>query len=88
MPRRRLRSGSFFTLETDGRLPSGQTLQAVIQTVDAQADKAPAYYMINCAHPTHFAAELDADAVGRAHRGLESECLLPQPCGAGCEPSI
>ena len=30
--------------------------------MDAQADKAPAYYMINCAHPTHFAAELDADA--------------------------
>jgi homocysteine S-methyltransferase len=30
--------------------------------VDAQADKAPAYYMINCAHPTHFAAELAADA--------------------------
>ena len=51
-----------FTLETDGRLPSGQTLRAAIQTVDAQADKAPAYYMINCAHPTHFAAELDADA--------------------------
>jgi S-methylmethionine-dependent homocysteine/selenocysteine methylase len=47
-----------FTLETDGRLPSGQTLRAAIQTVEAQADKAPAYYMINCAHPTHFAAEL------------------------------
>lgn len=48
-----------FTLETDGRLPSGQTLRAAIQTVDAQADKAPAYYMINCAHPTHFVDALE-----------------------------
>jgi len=43
-----------FTLETDGRLPSGQTLQDAITQVDRETGKAPAYYMINCAHPTHF----------------------------------
>lgn len=43
-----------FTVETDGRLPSGQTLGAAIEEVDAATGNAPAYYMINCAHPTHF----------------------------------
>ncbi len=43
-----------FTLETDGRLPSGQTLSAAIEQVDEETGNAPAYYMINCAHPTHF----------------------------------
>ena len=43
-----------FTLETDGCLPTGQTLQEAIDTVDAATDKVTAYYMINCAHPTHF----------------------------------
>ncbi len=47
-----------FTLETDGRLPSGATLQNAIETVDAETRRAPAYYMINCAHPTHFDATL------------------------------
>ena len=43
-----------FTLETDGRLPSGQALAGAIAQVDDATDGAPAYYMINCAHPTHF----------------------------------
>jgi homocysteine S-methyltransferase len=47
-----------FTVETDGTLPSGEPLGASIQAVDADAEAfgydAPAYYMINCAHPTHF----------------------------------
>jgi S-methylmethionine-dependent homocysteine/selenocysteine methylase len=43
-----------FTLETDGRLPSGQALGGAIQQVDDATESAPAYYMINCAHPTHF----------------------------------
>ena len=47
-----------FTVETDGRLPSGQTLPAAIAQVDAATDRAPVYYMINCAHPTHFAGVL------------------------------
>jgi homocysteine S-methyltransferase len=44
-----------FTVETDGRLPSGPTLRAAISAVDDATDNAPAYYMVNCAHPDHFA---------------------------------
>ena len=43
-----------FTVETDGRLPTGQTLGDAVAQVDAATKAAPAYYMINCAHPTHF----------------------------------
>jgi homocysteine S-methyltransferase len=43
-----------FTVETDGRLPSGMSLRAAIEEVDAESDRAAAYFMINCAHPTHF----------------------------------
>lgn len=43
-----------FTVETDGRLPSGQTLKDAIEDVDAATGNAPAYYMLNCAHPAHF----------------------------------
>lgn len=43
-----------FTVETDGRLPSGQTLRAAIEQVDKATSSYPCYYMINCAHPTHF----------------------------------
>jgi S-methylmethionine-dependent homocysteine/selenocysteine methylase len=44
-----------FTVETDGNLPTGQRLKDAIAQVDAVTNNAPAYYMINCAHPTHFA---------------------------------
>ncbi|UCG73233.1 MAG: homocysteine S-methyltransferase family protein [Chromatiales bacterium] len=50
-----------FTVETDGRLPTGQTLQQAIDTVDEATDEGPVYYQINCAHPTHFDAELHGD---------------------------
>jgi S-methylmethionine-dependent homocysteine/selenocysteine methylase len=48
-----------FTVETDGRLPSGQELGAAIDEVDRETSRGPSYYMINCAHPTHFASVLD-----------------------------
>jgi homocysteine S-methyltransferase len=44
-----------FTVETDGRLPSGQSLRDAIAQVDFATGNGPAYYMINCAHPSHFA---------------------------------
>jgi len=49
-----------FTVETDGRLPTGETLGQAIQTVDQATQSGPAYYMINCAHPTHFDREFVA----------------------------
>jgi S-methylmethionine-dependent homocysteine/selenocysteine methylase len=51
-----------FTVETDGRLPTGDALGDAIETVDSATGKAPAYYMINCAHPAHFADTLAAGA--------------------------
>lgn len=45
-----------FTLETDGNLPGGKPLGAAITEVDLATGNGPAYYMINCVHPTHFAA--------------------------------
>jgi S-methylmethionine-dependent homocysteine/selenocysteine methylase len=50
------------TVETDGRLPTGMTLEETITTVDKSTDAAPAYYMINCAHPTHFEDKLKLGA--------------------------
>lgn len=49
-----------FTVETDGKLPSGQTLKDAMAEVDAATGAYPAYYMINCAHPTHFVDALEA----------------------------
>jgi homocysteine S-methyltransferase len=50
-----------FTVETDGRLPTGQTLRAAIEQVDAETSSYPSYYMLSCAHPTHFEDVLAAD---------------------------
>ncbi|HUG09705.1 MAG TPA: homocysteine S-methyltransferase family protein [Opitutaceae bacterium] len=62
-----------FTTETDGRLPTGHTLAEAIDSVDTVAAVAPAYYMINCAHPTHFrdALPLGAPWLSRI-RGLRA----------------
>ncbi len=43
-----------FTVEVDGRLPTGEPLAAAIDRVDDATSNAPAYYLINCAHPSHF----------------------------------
>ncbi len=51
-----------FTLETDGRLPTGQPLKDAILEVDRATGGAPAYFMINCAHPSHFSGALDVGA--------------------------
>ena len=61
------------TVETDGRMPSGQPLADAIAQIDAATTTPPAYYMVNCAHPTHFIDRLDpaADWVGRI-RGVRA----------------
>lgn len=62
-----------FTVETDGRLPSGNTLQNAVEAVDLATDASPAYYMINCAHPSHFADVLGAGGTWRERvRGLRA----------------
>jgi homocysteine S-methyltransferase len=75
-----------FTVETDGRLPSGETLRQAVEKVDRAAG--PAYFMVNCAHPTHFAEALDgapwtgrirairANASAKSHEELEASTEL------------
>ncbi|SAL54680.1 homocysteine S-methyltransferase family protein [Caballeronia humi] len=50
-----------FTLETDGRLPSGESLRDALTHTDESTGAYAAYYMINCAHPTHFEATLSGE---------------------------
>ena len=62
-----------FTVGTDGRLPTGEGLSNAVAAVDQATDAYPAYYMINCAHPTHFAASLDEGAEWTARiRGVRA----------------
>lgn len=51
-----------FTVETDGRLPSGDTLADAIRRTDEETGSYALYYMINCAHPTHFQRVLQEDS--------------------------
>jgi S-methylmethionine-dependent homocysteine/selenocysteine methylase len=73
-----------FTLETDGRLPSGQPLGEAIEQVDQETGGAPEYYMLNCAHPTHVASghervrALRANASKRSHEELDEAEDLDQ----------
>jgi S-methylmethionine-dependent homocysteine/selenocysteine methylase len=50
-----------FTVETDGRLPTGQSLGDAIEQVDDATSGYPAYFMINCAHPSHFDRVVEGD---------------------------
>lgn len=64
-----LPSAISFTVETDGTLPDGQPLAEAIQEVDAETGSAPAYYMLNCAHPLHFEHVLEPGAAWVARIG-------------------
>jgi len=50
-----------FTVETDGHLPTGQSLADAITEVDAATDSAPVYYLITCAHTSHFMDRLKGE---------------------------
>ena len=67
-----------FTVETDGKLPTGQPLGDAIEEVESATGEYPIYYKINCAHPTHF---LDVVSTGepwvqkiRSLRANASKC--------------
>lgn len=61
-----------FTVETDGTLPSGESLQEAIEATDTATAGYPAYYMINCAHPDHFMGALSGEVWCRRIRGLRA----------------
>ena len=80
-----------FTVETDGHLPNGESLQAAIERTDEYTDGYASHFMINCAHPSHFSGKLHeaaswqnriwgirANASRKSHAELdESETLDP-----------
>lgn len=47
-------------VETDGRLADGTGLVEAIERIDAATDRNALFFMVNCAHPTHFADALHA----------------------------
>ena len=59
-----------FTVETDGRLPTGQSLGEAITAVDEATDSGAAYFMVNCAHPDHFSQVLGDSDWARRIQGL------------------
>ncbi len=59
-----------FTVETDGRLPTGQPIGEAVDEVDAETDSGAAYFMINCAHPDHFRHALRRGEWTRRIRGI------------------
>ena len=62
-----------FTLETDGRLPSGDSLAAAVQRTDDATGGYAAYYLVNCAHPSHFEHVLAGEGAWRERiRGLRA----------------
>ena len=74
-----------FTLETDGNLPGGKALGRAVVEVDAATDSYPAYFMINCAHPVHFASTVRhgghwVDRIGgvRVNASLKSHAELDE----------
>jgi homocysteine S-methyltransferase len=66
-----------FTTETDGKLPSGETMREAIEKTDEATSGAPAYYMINCAHPAHFAGALEkGESWVKRLRGLRANSSM------------
>lgn len=82
-----------FTVETDGRLPSGETLGEAIQRCDHETDRYAAYFMVNCAHPSHFCGTMQtndpwvkrlggvrANASKLSHAELDNSTELDRGC--------
>jgi homocysteine S-methyltransferase len=61
-----------FTVETHGALPTGQRLSDAIKQVDEATEGYPSYFMINCAHPDHFAGVLEDAPWARRIRGVRA----------------
>lgn len=74
-----------FTVETEGKLPTEDSLADAISKVDSATNNAPIYYMINCAHPLHFAHVLQNGGDGidrikaiRANASIKSHAELDE----------
>lgn len=74
-----------YTVETDGKLPSGESLEEAITSVDKLTDNYASYYMINCAHPNHFSDVLNPNSIWtkrikglRANASIKSHAELDE----------
>lgn len=61
-----------FTVETDGKLPTGMPLAEAVRRTDDASHGGVTYYMINCAHPSHFTAVLDDDVLAARVGGIRA----------------
>jgi homocysteine S-methyltransferase len=78
-----------FTVETDGKLPSGQTLKDAIGQTDRETNKAPVYYMLNCAHPAHFSNVLrEGEAWVNRLRGIRANASLRSHAELDAAPDL
>ena len=77
-----------FTVETNGALPTGQSLAEAIAEVDEQTGGFPAYYMINCAHPDHFAGALTDAPWARRIRGVRANASRKSHAELDAAPAL
>ena len=77
-----------FTTETDGRLPDGTALADAVAAVDAATGGAPAYYGVNCAHPSHFAPALPGGAIGARVRSVRANASRKSHAELDESPSL
>ena len=78
-----------FTVETDGRLPTGQSLADAVGAVDAATDGYVSYYMINCAHPAHFEGLLRTGATAFTRiRGLRANASMKSHAELNDSPDL
>ena len=61
-------------VETDGCLADGTKLVDAVNQIEAETEGAALFYMVNCAHPTHFANAL------RAHPRLKGVVANASSC--------
>jgi S-methylmethionine-dependent homocysteine/selenocysteine methylase len=71
-----------FTTAADGRLPDGTPLAEAIELVDDRTGGWPAYYLVNCAHPSQFLAALSAPPCRARIRGVRANASAADADGA------
>jgi len=59
-----------FTVETDGRLPTGMSVREAIEQVDAGSNGGALYFLISCAHPDHFTSIFNDEPWVQRLRGV------------------
>jgi len=76
-----------FTVDTNGKLLTGESLKSAIDRVDAATCFYPIYFMVNCAHPQHlrnlFAVHkpwMDRIRGVRANSSAENATELAEQC--------